>query len=801
MKRIFIILCLLIIGLSHGLTAHPVDQENAKDVASKFMETNDLQLVTIYQTDQGIPAFYVFNTTDGFVIVSADDCETPIIGYSHEGRFDLNTIPKQLKGYLQDFVERIQYGIETHVEADEFTVRQWELVKTTGRLNDHKVSQSVLPLLNEVWSQGCYYNSLCPVLDRLPCGHAEVGCVAVAMGQIMHYWNYPSQGWGSNSYTNAGTVLSADFGNTIYDWKNMPDSLTENSNETEIEAVATLLYHCGISVNMEYGISGSGAESKDVPNALIRYFNYSRQLHREKQSNFSNEEWLSMLKDNLDIQRPVYYSGNGHGSHAFVCDGYDNNDLLHFNWGWSGHHNGYFALGNLNPNGYNFSSNNFAILDIFPQYDPYVVEAIVYPPAAGSVEGLGEYHLGEHCTLTAIPKGYDFYCWKRNGKIISQSPSITLPVEDDIINLEAHFSGFPIGKIGAIPTTDMNQPNSSSVSLSWTRAHTEWELLKRFKVNKETSGLATDGKHIYVAYGAWVDSPFMFEKYTMNGDLVESFNLDGIPDALSLAYDGTYFYCNSLHAMNSYSVLYQVDLENRTIIDSTEMGTWFGTLAYDPGYDGFWLGKDTQLSLYDRQGQLIKISPTTWDYINGMGCFLAEDETPHLLLVRQTGVYDYDVTSNYIFDRRLLDIGVDAIGGIGACTARYNGKDAMFLIVNDSVCIYEIKSAFAQIIGYRLYRSNSENDLVMLADGVGGSTYIDDTWDEVPAGVYRYGISSVYANGNESKILWSDPITSYHGIIETPVPQNDAVQKIVEDGQLYLLVKGKKYNVMGQSCK
>ena len=332
MRKTLILLAL--IGLFLTSVAHPVDFETAQSVAKKFMGTNNVQLTNTYKTSNDIAAFYVFNTTDGFVIVSADDCETPIIGYSHEGRFDPNNVPVQMEDYLQDFVARIQYGIENHLEADKLTARQWELVKTTGRLNEHKTTKAVAPLLTERWHQGCRYNSLCPTMSG-PCDHAEVGCVAVAMGQIMHYWKYPETGWGSNSYYHLGDVdteLSADFANTAYDWDHMPDSLTETSTEAEIVAVATLLFHCGVSIEMAYSTNGSSSNSSKIPDALMRYFNYSKHLHRESKSDFSNYEWLSMIKSDLDLQRPVQYSGSGSGGHAFVCDGYDDNDLLHFNW-------------------------------------------------------------------------------------------------------------------------------------------------------------------------------------------------------------------------------------------------------------------------------------------------------------------------------------------------------------------------------------------------------------------------------------------------------------------------------------
>ena len=799
MKRISL-LFIALFGLILSTTARTVDLQTAQSIAVKFMGTSDVQLVSTYRTDKNAAAFYVFNTENGFVIVSADDCETPIIGYSHEGRFDPNAVPVQMEAYLQDFVARIQYGIENHIEADELTARQWELVKTTGRLNESKTASAVEPLLTEMWEQGCHYNELCPTFSKVPCGHAEVGCVAVAMGQIMHHWRYPETGWGSNSYNNAGLTLSADFGNTVYDWDHMPDSLTDDSSDIEVEAVATLLFHCGISVDMQYTTNGSGADSGDVPDALIRYFNYSRRLHIEKRSDFSDEEWISMLKACLDLQRPVFYGGKGsQGSHAFVCDGYDGNDLLHFNWGW-GRANGYFALGHLNPIGLSFNDKNFAILDINPEYEPWAVEATAYPSTAGAIDGNGEYHIGDSCTLTAIPaEGYEFYCWKRNGKIISKMPSIALSVEEDILDIEAHFSCFPVSQIMASYSPEANNPNSPSVRLSWSKADTEWSLLKEIDINEECGGVATDGECIFVTYGYWDNPPFSYGKYTMDGELLEKFNVEGVPEALGITYDGTYFYSNSGHS--GLSVLYSIDLYNKTVNDSIDLGTWFGATTYDPEYDGFWIDRNKEAILYDRQGQRIMFSPTAPEYINGSGYFTAKDGTPHLLLSIETGVYDYDITNNAILDRPLMDPGWDYTQGVGAHIGKYDGKDAMFIAIGFSIRIYEIKSRLEQIMGYRIYRADNEGNSVMLADEVTSTSYIDHTWNEAQAGEYRFGISEVYANGVESEIIWSDTIVKTDfGIDENgnQESQEPSVQKVVEDGHIVIIKDGKRYSVSGQ---
>ena len=800
MKRT-IILCIAFFGLLLSAAARPVDLQTAQSIAIKFMGSSDVQLVSTYRTDKSAAAFYVFNTSDGFVIVSADDCETPIIGYSHEGRFDPNDVPEQMEAYLQDFVARIQYGIENQIEADELTARQWELVKNAGRLNESKTATAVEPLLTEMWHQGCLYNDLCPSLEHTPCGHAEVGCVAVAMGQIMHYWRYPETGWGSNSYYNLGVGLSADFGNIIYDWEHMPDSLTESSSETEIEAVATLLYHCGVAVNMDYGINGSGANSGDVPDALIRHFNYSRRMHIEKRRDFDDEEWMSMLKACLDLQQPIFYGGKGsQGSHAFVCDAYDDNDLLHFNWGW-GRANGYFALGHLNPIGYSFNQNNFAIFDINPEYEPWTVEATAYPSTAGTIEGTGEYHIGDSCTLTAIPaEGYQFYCWKRNEKIISNMPSITLTVEEDILDIEAHFSCFPVSQITASYSPEANNPNSTSVSLSWSKADTEWSLLKEIDINEECGGVATDGECIFVTYGYWDNPPFSYGKYTMDGELLEKFNVEGVPEALGITYDGTYFYSNSGHS--GLSVLYSIDLYNKTVNDSIDLGTWFGATTYDPEYDGFWIDRNKEAILYDRQGQRIMFSPTAPEYINGSGYFTAKDGTPHLLLSIETGVYDYDITNNAILDRPLMEPGWDYTQGVGAHIGQYNGKEAMFIAIGFSIRIYEIKSRLEQIMGYRIYRADSEGNSVMLADEVDGTSFLDSSWNDAHAGTYRFGISEVYFNGTESEIIWSDTIVKTDFGIDENGNQEDSepsVQKVIEDGHIVIIKDGKRYSVSGQT--
>ena len=201
---------------------------------------------------------------------------------------------------------------------------------------------------------------MCPADAAGPCGHAFTGCTITAMAQIMKYWNYPTKGTGSHSYSHPTYGnLSADFGSTTYQWSQMPNSVTSQN-----DAVATLMYHCGVSLETDYGPSASGAF--DPRDALVQYFNYSSNAMLVNRGGFTNSDWIRMLKTELDLRHPIWYTGSGFFGHSFICDGYQDADYFHFNWGWSGTSDGYFYIGNLNPGGNTLNENQFALISIIP---------------------------------------------------------------------------------------------------------------------------------------------------------------------------------------------------------------------------------------------------------------------------------------------------------------------------------------------------------------------------------------------------------------------------------------------------
>jgi hypothetical protein len=212
--------------------------------------------------------YYLFNKGgDGFVIVSGDDRAKEILGYSDEGVFDYAVAPDNFKYWLDFFAEEIK---SLSGQPETASSKPSQLLKAT-----HSFAASISPLLGNIkWNQGDPYNQQCPV-DPTTDQRSVTGCVATAMAQIMRYHGWPAQGVGSTSYTTGkrSISVSADF-NTTYDWANMTPTYGSSSVQTEKDAVAKLMFHCGASVMMDYASNESGAASANVMVALRTYFDY-----------------------------------------------------------------------------------------------------------------------------------------------------------------------------------------------------------------------------------------------------------------------------------------------------------------------------------------------------------------------------------------------------------------------------------------------------------------------------------------------------------------------------------------------
>lgn len=312
----------------------------------------------------------VFSNLAGGGWVMTDEESGKVVGFSESGEVDCADVPVALREMMG--------GKEFRSEFRETTDAKTKIQKIMAAGN-----VVVEPMIWVKWGQGTYYNSMCPEDSKGQGGHAQVGCGALVMGEIMRYWHYPVNGKGSYSYEanfsaygygDYGTQ-SADFENTYYDYDNMPQKLTAASTEAQKEAVATLLYHCGVAVNMAYGAKASTAQSWMMVFALSRYFRFPSTVEYIEKANYTTTEWHEILQGELDERAPFFYGASGsYGGHVFICDGYRDDNYYHLVWGWNGQYDGWFKIGDFTPGPYDFNQHHAAIIGIRGDHVPEAVE-------------------------------------------------------------------------------------------------------------------------------------------------------------------------------------------------------------------------------------------------------------------------------------------------------------------------------------------------------------------------------------------------------------------------------------------
>ena len=386
-KALFLIsLIFITIGQVFAQNGLRVQETVAHKTAQAFVNTQltlkgqDLSLVS----NDGN---YIYNIGNyGFVIISGSTVLPPVLAWSDQGVFPgLDGAPDNFASWIRHYSEMIDFAEANGIQPDAKIQHQW--AEAAQGLFGTREAQTVDPLVSTRWNQDCYFNEYCPEAPGWgwggwgggPCGHCYAGCVATAMAQVMKYWDYPTTGFGSHSYVHSEYgEQSANFGATTYQWSQMPNEVWSSN-----DAVATLLYHCGVSVNMNYSGSGSGAQSADVETALRSYFGYCGAKYRMK-SSYQDDAWIALLKADLDQSHPIYYSGaNGDSGHAFVCDGYDNNDLMHFNFGWSGSGDGYYSTYDVNG----FNQGQAVVNNVFPVSIQADANGIIYVTEDGTGDG------------------------------------------------------------------------------------------------------------------------------------------------------------------------------------------------------------------------------------------------------------------------------------------------------------------------------------------------------------------------------------------------------------------------------
>lgn len=303
---------------------------------SAGMQQSRPQLVATRSVDNQ-PAVYVFSldSDKGYIVLPADDEATPMLGYSDSGKFDAAAINPTMQWWLDEYAAEIKW-LRENPSPDRYLSAP------------APARQAIAPMVKTVWNQSEPFNNMCPANGNRRC---VTGCVATAMAQIVNYHKLPAgNGTGSASVTYNGTTYTFDYANESFDWDNMLDSYNGSYTSEQANAVAKLMYACGVGVDMSYGTGASAAATSDVVGALVNHFGFDKGARVFTRSYYSLSDWNDLVYNQLKDYGPVQVSGrNDGGGHSFVCDGYNAGDFFHINWGWGGASDGYFKLTALDP--------------------------------------------------------------------------------------------------------------------------------------------------------------------------------------------------------------------------------------------------------------------------------------------------------------------------------------------------------------------------------------------------------------------------------------------------------------------
>lgn len=433
MKRLYLTLLALVLPC-YLLQARPVDSQTARDLAQSFVsakfeftrQSSDLTLVKTGFSERGEACYYVFNVGEtGFIIMAADDCVRPIIGYSEEGVFYPNDMAPALAYHLEQqsryIADKATKGTQTfEVAAD------WARLERTGRLVSRHGGREDEFLVETKWNQNYPYNYFCPEGEGGPGGHCYAGCVATAAAQVMKFWNHPLQGVGIHTYTPADHPeygpLTVNFSNAIYDWDNMPVSISANSPQVKIEAVAQLIYHVGVSVDMNYRPTSSGAVTGQLCNTMPQYFHYCDNMTHYYREDYTREEYMQKIITAIDMGWPMVHRGGGH---AYVLDGYNDNDMVHFNWGWGGSSDGWFDIDN---HGYTETEGviyNYVPATIYNATPKAPTNLVVEPPTDNSLTATVSWENPTKTLTNANLTTIDQIVVARNGQVVYTEDNVT----------------------------------------------------------------------------------------------------------------------------------------------------------------------------------------------------------------------------------------------------------------------------------------------------------------------------------------------------------------------------------------
>lgn len=405
MMRMGIVILILLMVFAGGALGERIDSDTAEAVAAGFLSTDAqhgarpqsqppsiaaMEPIVNPGSDQ-VLGYLVRLRPRGYIVVAPDTLLPPIIAFSMESVMpsDTETANPLLDLVRMDLSLRLEAVDRGMIAPDAARTSHWSAMSSTAESADMATGPLIGPLIESTtWGQSAPWNSEVPV-DPTTGTRAAVGCVATALAQILNYWQYPRSILfdASDDYTSATRRIPIDASDASITRIEYGEGGFRNPDD---EVMARLSYAAGVAVRMDYASAGSGAIPTDAAVVLAGGWNpYPKPLHvgllgyaSAELHTCVNAHWgapyyetasqfYNALREDLAEGRPAMLTvktGNSRVGHTLICDGYDGaTQRFHLNLGWGGYTDGWYALPQDMPAGYNVVE--YGILNIQPPDD------------------------------------------------------------------------------------------------------------------------------------------------------------------------------------------------------------------------------------------------------------------------------------------------------------------------------------------------------------------------------------------------------------------------------------------------
>lgn len=375
------------------------------------------------------------------------------------------------------------------------------------------------------------------------------------------------------------------------------------------------------------------------------------------------------------------------------------------------------------------------------------------------------------------------------------SAQISIDAEDITITTYpymAHYDSITISNTGTTPLVWSSVADYEGVELlpeSEETRHSRnsralWDSIQTFttRFNAEQA-VATDGFFIYTS--SW-QRPGEFNRYTPDGEYVETFFIENVGMIRNLSYDGTYFY-----GTEATNVILKLDLYNQIVVDSiiTDLnsirhcsfnrqngkllaGDWNSLYSIDTA-----TGVSTRI-----RNDLENIYGSAFDNLSPGGPYLwlfsqtSQDNGPSAY-IRQFSLSDGDFTdkAHYLDDIEISDVSL--AGGICASAQILDGKYVLLANVqnpsgHNTIAVYEIGRINSMVATDRKHGEIQPNESVTIVIG----EYVTETGNF--NATVKYHIANVLGDQSDGLDI----------AISAVVPECEAVQQLTATTDNYTKV-------------